>query len=71
VQNVGGILAGGATDPNSAPLVVLLALAYWPLSPRGLRTSPPSLGPLGHRCDAVASTAIVEFGAPTMAAGEP
>jgi hypothetical protein len=26
----GGILAGGATDPNSGPLLILLALAYWP-----------------------------------------
>jgi len=32
VENVGGILAGGATDPNSGPLVILLALAFWPLS---------------------------------------
>ncbi len=32
VQNVGGILAGGATDPNAAPLVVLIALIYWPLT---------------------------------------
>ncbi len=31
VQNFGGILAGGATDPNSAPLVMLIALTYWPL----------------------------------------
>jgi hypothetical protein len=31
----GGILAGGATDVNSGPLLALLALAYWPL-----RTSP-------------------------------
>jgi hypothetical protein len=30
VQNFGGILAGGATDPNAAPLVVLFALLYWP-----------------------------------------
>jgi hypothetical protein len=30
VQNLGGILAGGATDPNSGLLVVILALAYWP-----------------------------------------
>ena len=30
VQDVGGILAGGATDPNSGPLVILLALTYWP-----------------------------------------
>jgi len=29
-QGLGGILAGGATDPNSGPLLVLLALAYWP-----------------------------------------
>jgi hypothetical protein len=27
----GGILAGGATDVNSGPLLALLALAYWPL----------------------------------------
>lgn len=32
VQNFGGILAGGATDPNSGPLVILLALIYWPLT---------------------------------------
>jgi len=31
-ENVGGILAGGATDPNSGPLVVLLILVYWPLT---------------------------------------
>jgi hypothetical protein len=31
-QNFGGILAGGATDLNSGPLVILLALAYWPLT---------------------------------------
>jgi hypothetical protein len=33
VQNVGGDLAGGATDPNSGLLVLLFALAYWPLVP--------------------------------------
>jgi hypothetical protein len=27
----GMILAGGATDPNSGPLLALLALAYWPV----------------------------------------
>jgi hypothetical protein len=27
------ILAGGATDPNSGPLLALLALAYWPAKP--------------------------------------
>jgi hypothetical protein len=30
-QALGGILAGGATDVNSGPLLALLALAYWPL----------------------------------------
>jgi len=29
-EALGGILAGGATDPNSGPLLILLALAYWP-----------------------------------------
>jgi hypothetical protein len=29
-QNFGMILAGSATDPNSGPLLILLALAYWP-----------------------------------------
>lgn len=31
-ENFGGILAGGSTDPNSGPLVILLALIYWPLT---------------------------------------
>jgi hypothetical protein len=29
-QNFGGILTGRATDPNSAPLLMLVILAYWP-----------------------------------------
>jgi hypothetical protein len=49
VQDVGGILAGGATDPNSGPLVILLALIYWPLNP-SLRpgSRPRSDGPLAR-----------------------
>jgi len=43
VQDVGGILAGGATDPNSGPAVILLALCYWPLA-ASHRASP---GPAG------------------------
>jgi hypothetical protein len=31
----GQVLAGDATDPNSAPLLALLALAYWPLATSG------------------------------------
>ena len=29
-ENFGAILAGSATDPNTGPLLVLLAAAYWP-----------------------------------------
>lgn len=29
-QGLGGIFAGASTDPSSAPLLVLLALAFWP-----------------------------------------
>jgi hypothetical protein len=41
VQNFGGILAGGATDPNGGLLVVILALVYWPLTTPGAVTSGP------------------------------
>jgi hypothetical protein len=37
----GQILTGGATDPNSGPLLALLALAYWPLAPAALRSGDP------------------------------
>jgi hypothetical protein len=37
----GMILAGGATDPNSGPLLVLLALSYWPVK----ATATPALSP--------------------------
>jgi hypothetical protein len=37
-QAFGGILAGGATDVNSGPLLALLALAYWP--PRAIQATP-------------------------------
>ena len=33
-QGFGGMFAGGATDPNSAPLFVLLACAMWALVPQ-------------------------------------
>ena len=31
-QGLGGMLTGSATDPNSGPLLALLALACWPLT---------------------------------------
>jgi hypothetical protein len=41
-QALGGILASGATDPNSGPLLVLLALAYWPAKTARQRPAPLS-----------------------------
>jgi hypothetical protein len=38
-EALGGILTGVGTDPNSGPLLALLALAYWPL-----RTAVPAEG---------------------------
>ncbi|MGO9028858.1 MAG: hypothetical protein ACLQOZ_09565 [Acidimicrobiales bacterium] len=43
VEDFGGILAGGATDPNSGLLVILLALTYWPLA--GTRPTPITPAP--------------------------
>jgi hypothetical protein len=40
----GMILAGGATDPNSGLLLILLALAYWPSAPVMTPAAPP-VGP--------------------------
>jgi hypothetical protein len=42
-QGLGGIFAGGATDPNAGPLLVLMACAMYPLvsdRPRHVRTEP-------------------------------
>ena len=33
-QNFGGILTGSGTDPNTGPLLILLAAAYWPATRR-------------------------------------
>jgi hypothetical protein len=38
----GAILAGGATDPNSGPLLILLALVYWPLGTTSSREPGPA-----------------------------
>jgi len=38
----GMILAGGATDPNSGPLLALLALAYWPLGTSPVTSAIPA-----------------------------
>ncbi len=51
-QAFGAILAGGATDPNSGLLLILLALAYWPVS-RMPATAPSA----GHEADEEGATA--------------
>jgi hypothetical protein len=43
----GQILAGGGTDPNSGPLLALLALAYWPLATAAPRARHPADDPPG------------------------
>jgi hypothetical protein len=48
VQDFGGILAGGATDPNSGPLIVLLAVAYWPLIGSGPAPGSPAPGSMAR-----------------------
>jgi hypothetical protein len=38
-QGLGGVLTGGGTDPNSGPLLALMALSFWPLSARRTRSA--------------------------------
>jgi hypothetical protein len=46
-QALGGILASGATDPNTGPLLALLALAYWPARTARQKPASPSPSPAG------------------------
>jgi hypothetical protein len=66
-QGFGGILTGQGTDPNSGPLLFLLALAYWPIRPQATPATAahrrPSLLRIGI---AVAAAALV--GASSLAA---
>jgi len=52
-QAFGGILAGGATDVNSGPLLALLALAYWP--PRTAPAAPQAVPAVSEEPAASAS----------------
>ena len=38
-EGLGGMLTGGGTDPNSGPLLALVALAYWPLASAAVSTA--------------------------------
>ena len=43
-EGLGGMLTGSGTDPNSGPLLALLALAYWPIAKAGSgRAATPAL----------------------------
>ena len=39
-EGLGGMLTGGGTDPNSGPLLALLAVAFWPGAQRSAATPP-------------------------------
>ena len=39
-EGLGGMFTGGGTDPNSGPLLALLALAFWPVVPSPGAASP-------------------------------
>ena len=44
-QGFGGILTGQGTDPNTGPLLILLAAAFWPLT--GASRRPAEASPQG------------------------
>ena len=49
-EGLGGLFTGGGTDPNSGPLLALLAVAFWPAAPSSAAPTPPySVPPLPHR----------------------
>ncbi len=43
-EDFGALLSGSATDPNTGPLLVLLAVAFWPSAARRQRPSALSFG---------------------------
>jgi hypothetical protein len=45
-EGLGGILTGSGTDPNSGPLLALLAIAYWPVA---AAVSGPGPAPTGEQ----------------------
>ena len=56
-QAFGAILAGGATDPNSGLLLIVLALAYWPARRVPAATAPAAAGPATYEAAEGGSTA--------------
>jgi len=43
-EHFGGILSGSATDPGTGPLLVLIAVAFWPARTRQAEAYPLSKG---------------------------
>jgi hypothetical protein len=44
-EGLGGLFTGSGTDPNSGPLLALLAVAYWPAAPSPTAPSPTAQRP--------------------------
>jgi len=71
-QGLGGMLTGSGTDPDSGPLLALLALAFWPLAfwpLAGPAASPRSSGSSGSR-GSPASPGSSGSPAPAVSPGE-
>jgi hypothetical protein len=58
VQALGGLLAAGATDPESGPLLALLALAFWPAVRAPLARETGTAGDAAEADAAPASAAV-------------
>jgi hypothetical protein len=61
-EDFGGILTGHATDPNTGPLLILLAAAFWPrgktrIAPRSIARTPgaPTVQALSHESGGTAA----------------
>ena len=39
-EGLGGLFTGSGTDPNSGPLLALLAVAFWPAVQNPVATAP-------------------------------
>jgi hypothetical protein len=49
-EGLGGMLTGSGTDPNSGPLLALLAIAYWPVTKAvSGQSSTPAPAPTGEQ----------------------
>src|SRR5262249_47388340 len=68
-QALGEMLTGSATDPNSAPLLALLALAYWPIATAGPRAGRPRADGLPAMAAMAADQDAVTAGQAAMTAG--